>query len=101
VSLKDVEWWLKRGQYVRFLREICPRKKHTPKIGANIGAITGILLIDTKRYRFMCFNTKEQIIMRLIDRSFYFAILGLTKTSEASQFLSHKKVKIKPTTRAI
>jgi hypothetical protein len=26
------------------LREICPRKKDTPKIGANIGAITGILL---------------------------------------------------------
>jgi hypothetical protein len=38
------------------LREICPRKKKTPKSGANIGAITGILLmpmslkqkIDTK-----------------------------------------------------
>jgi hypothetical protein len=26
------------------LREICPRKKCTPKSGANIGAITGILL---------------------------------------------------------
>jgi hypothetical protein len=26
VSLKNVESWLKRGQYVRFLREICPRK---------------------------------------------------------------------------
>jgi hypothetical protein len=42
--LKDVESWIKRGQYVRFFREICPRKKHKPKIGANIGAITGILL---------------------------------------------------------
>jgi hypothetical protein len=26
------------------LREICPRKKCTPQIGADIGAITGILL---------------------------------------------------------
>jgi hypothetical protein len=26
------------------LRKICPRKKWTPKSGANIGAITGILL---------------------------------------------------------
>jgi hypothetical protein len=26
------------------LREICPRKKRNPKSGANIGAITGILL---------------------------------------------------------
>jgi hypothetical protein len=26
------------------LREIFPRRKRTPKIGANIGAITGILL---------------------------------------------------------
>jgi hypothetical protein len=44
VSLKELESWLKRGQYVRFLREICPQKKCTPKSGANIGAITGILL---------------------------------------------------------
>jgi hypothetical protein len=27
------------------LREICPREKRNPKSGANIGAITGILLI--------------------------------------------------------
>jgi hypothetical protein len=27
------------------LREICTRKKRNPKSGANIGAITGILLI--------------------------------------------------------
>jgi hypothetical protein len=42
--LKEVVSCLKRGQYVRFLREItiCPLKKD-PKIGANIGAITGIL----------------------------------------------------------
>jgi hypothetical protein len=33
-----------RGENVPFLREICPWKKCTPKIGANIGAITGILL---------------------------------------------------------
>jgi hypothetical protein len=32
------------SQYVQFLREICPQEKYTPKIGANIGAITGILL---------------------------------------------------------
>jgi hypothetical protein len=46
--LKDVESWLKRGQNLPFLREICPRKKCTPKIGANIGAITGILLTAFK-----------------------------------------------------
>jgi hypothetical protein len=44
VPLKELESWLKRGQYVRFLRDICPPKKCTPNIGANIGAITGILL---------------------------------------------------------
>jgi hypothetical protein len=38
--LKELESWLERGQNVPFLREICPRKKCTP----NIGAITGILL---------------------------------------------------------
>jgi hypothetical protein len=44
--LKELELWLERGQNVPFLREICPRKKCTPNIGANIGAITGILLRD-------------------------------------------------------
>jgi hypothetical protein len=41
----------KRGQKVPFLREKRPFKKVTPKVGANIGAITGILLrahFDTK-----------------------------------------------------
>jgi hypothetical protein len=42
--LKELESWLERGQNVPFLREICPWKKFTPNIGANIGAITGILL---------------------------------------------------------
>jgi hypothetical protein len=42
--LKELESWLERGQNVPFLREICPRKKCTPNIGADIGAITGILL---------------------------------------------------------
>jgi hypothetical protein len=44
--LKELESWLERGQNVPFLREICPPKKYTPNIGANIGAITGILLKD-------------------------------------------------------
>jgi hypothetical protein len=43
VCLKDVVSWLKRGQKVPFLREKRPFKKVTPKVGANIGAITGIL----------------------------------------------------------
>jgi hypothetical protein len=30
--LKDVESWLKRGQNVPFLREICPRKNVPPKL---------------------------------------------------------------------
>jgi hypothetical protein len=42
--LKKVVWWLKRGQYVPFLREICPFKKMTPKVGRYITAITGMLL---------------------------------------------------------
>jgi hypothetical protein len=45
VSLKELESWLERGQKVPFLRETCPRKKCTPNIGADIGAITGILLM--------------------------------------------------------
>jgi hypothetical protein len=43
--LKKLESWPERGQIVPFLREKSPRKKCTPNIGANIGAITGILLI--------------------------------------------------------
>jgi hypothetical protein len=42
--LKELELWLERGQIVPFLREKRPRKKCTPNIGADIGAITGILL---------------------------------------------------------
>jgi hypothetical protein len=42
--LKDVESWLKRGQNVTFLREICPRKKVTPKYNAASGIIAGELL---------------------------------------------------------
>jgi hypothetical protein len=45
VPLKEVVSWLKRGQKVPFLREKRPFKKVTPKAGANIGAITGILLM--------------------------------------------------------
>jgi hypothetical protein len=41
--LKELESWLERGQNVPFLGEICPRKKCTPHIGADIGAITRIL----------------------------------------------------------
>jgi hypothetical protein len=44
VPLKEVVSWLKKGQYVPFLREKRPFKKVTPKAGTNIGAITGILL---------------------------------------------------------
>jgi hypothetical protein len=38
----------KRGKNVSFFREICPRKKCTPNIGAKIGDITGILLKEKK-----------------------------------------------------
>jgi hypothetical protein len=44
--LKELESCIERGQNVPFLREKRPRKKCTPNIGANIGAITGILLKD-------------------------------------------------------
>jgi hypothetical protein len=48
MSLKDVESWLKRGQYVRFFEGDMTPKKYTPKIGANIDTITGILLTAFK-----------------------------------------------------
>jgi hypothetical protein len=47
--LKELESWLKRGQNVPFLREICPRKKCILKSGANNDAITGILLREVER----------------------------------------------------
>jgi hypothetical protein len=46
--LKELESWLERGQIVPFLREKRPRKKCTPNIGADIEAVTGILLTYTK-----------------------------------------------------
>jgi hypothetical protein len=67
VPLKELESWLKRGQNVPFLREICSPKECIPKIGANIGAITGILLREDplspgnldvffQKYRIMCLS---------------------------------------------
>jgi hypothetical protein len=44
VSLKELVSWLKRGQKVPFLREICPLKKMTPKYNAASGIIAGELL---------------------------------------------------------
>jgi hypothetical protein len=44
VPLKELVLRLNRSLWGQFLREICPFKKSDPKIGANIGAITGILL---------------------------------------------------------
>jgi hypothetical protein len=44
VLLKKVVSWLKRGQKVPFLREICPLKKMTPKYNAASGIIAGELL---------------------------------------------------------
>jgi hypothetical protein len=51
VSLKKLESWPERGQIVPFLREKRPRKKCTPNIGADIGAITGILLITSNQWK--------------------------------------------------
>jgi hypothetical protein len=64
VPLKELESWIKRGQNVPFLREICPRKKCTPNIGTNIGARTGILLTDIKvthypKYKVMNVSLKD------------------------------------------
>jgi hypothetical protein len=41
----------KRGKIVQFLREICPRKKCTPKYNAASGIIAGELLI--RRHMFL------------------------------------------------
>jgi hypothetical protein len=46
VSLKELVSWLKRGQYVRFLREICPRKNIPSKYNAASGIIAGELLTN-------------------------------------------------------
>jgi hypothetical protein len=43
-ALEKFVSWLKKGQNVPFLREICPFKKRTPESGAVNGIITGILL---------------------------------------------------------
>jgi hypothetical protein len=45
VPLSGVVLCLNRTLWGQFLREKQPFKKVTPKVGANIGAITGILLI--------------------------------------------------------
>jgi hypothetical protein len=50
VSLKELVSWLTSGQYVRFLREICPRKNIPPKYNAASGIIAGELLIRTKSF---------------------------------------------------
>jgi hypothetical protein len=47
VYLKELVSWLKRGQYVRFLREICPLKKRTPFFCPVNGAIAWKLLKNT------------------------------------------------------
>jgi hypothetical protein len=46
--LKELVLRLNRTLWGQFLREICPFRKNDPKIGANIGAITGILLTAFK-----------------------------------------------------
>jgi hypothetical protein len=46
VPLKELVLRLNRTLWGQFLREICPRKKCTPKSGAVNGIITGILLIQ-------------------------------------------------------
>jgi hypothetical protein len=48
VYLKELVSWLIRGKIVPFLREICPRKKYTPKYNAASGIIAGELLIKAK-----------------------------------------------------
>jgi hypothetical protein len=51
------------------LREICPYKKLTPKSGANLGAITGILLTQTSQANAAqnLANSKEARDGRIID----------------------------------
>jgi hypothetical protein len=56
--LKDVESWLKRGQYVRFLRELCPQKNIPPKYNAASGIIAGELL--TKPSKASQFNSQKK-----------------------------------------
>jgi hypothetical protein len=44
MSLKELVSWLKRGQYVRFFREICPRKNIPPEYNAASRIIAGELI---------------------------------------------------------
>jgi hypothetical protein len=45
---------IKRGRKLRFLREICPLKKMTPKSCPVNGTVTGILLRKTRAHN-RCF----------------------------------------------
>jgi hypothetical protein len=65
--LKELESWLKRGQNIPFLREIYPRKKCTPNIGANIGAITGILL-SYKVFHCLAVSQRAYHLMKIETR---------------------------------
>jgi hypothetical protein len=58
VLLKKVVSWLKRGQKVPFLREICPLKKMTPKYNAASGIIAGELLNEST-FRYIIFDQAD------------------------------------------
>jgi hypothetical protein len=51
VPLNEDSLCLNISLWGQFLSEQRPFKKVTPKVGANIGAITGILLRDTHRIK--------------------------------------------------
>jgi hypothetical protein len=60
------------------LRKICPRKKRTPKSGANIGTITGILLIRMAEVRKEKEGGKEKPLhVRDVNLMFGWAIFHL------------------------
>jgi hypothetical protein len=68
VSLKELVSWLKRGQIVHLLREICPQKKCTPKSGRYMTAIARKLLTYSKLHT-SAIECKEGLCIssRLVD----------------------------------
>jgi hypothetical protein len=62
--LKELLLRLNRTLQGQFLREICPFKKMTPKIGRNITAIARKLLRDTQQIKKVKYETARTFAVK-------------------------------------
>jgi hypothetical protein len=83
MSLKELESWIERGQNITFLREKRPPKNYTPNIGADIGAITGILLISSGK--FITLTAKKNVLNQITYTVCTQNLLHFSHFSENSQ----------------